>query len=217
MAKRLFTNKKFLAGLIIIALGTTIIFSGITGAWWHIASGENDSKNTTVFQMGELGVAVTLTTNSDDQGKLYEPGDFEKCGISIENNGNIEAFVKLNFKGSISDEYGTEGLYGDISISFNDNITGNLANNITVEGDGSYFLFGDGNDNFYLYITPRTTVIMGNDCILIDFTGSMNNNYMGELISVTLDWEATQYNGEAIMEKFGVDLDELEEIASKLP
>lgn len=230
MLKKLMTNKKLLIGLTIIAVGATIVFSGITGAWWNIEpTSINDPLN---FTMGELNVSVGLINDSGlDETKVYEPGKPENLNISIliENTGSIDAFVKLNFDEFINVEENVSldvnPLYLNPVYLDGKNIdpayAAELAENITVH-EGSYCLFMDNENNYYFALYGSGTKITLDNCITaVEFIGGdktssvyddaeigMRNADMNKNINIdiSLNWEATQVIDEAILAKFGVDV-----------
>jgi len=204
MLKKLFTNKKFLIGLTVIVLGTAITLSGITGAWWHIIP-TDELLPTVDFQMGELDVSVALIEGTEkDEIAVYEPGKFEWCGITIENNGNIDAFIKLEFgEGIVTDEFDVPDIEKSVEINFRFDYI--KESDIIVDGIESYIFYKDEDKNIYLEIHGNGAITI-NDCIELQFIGDkMDNNSMNDIINIALNWEATQMNTGAIQAELNLD------------
>ena len=214
MLKKLLMNKKFLIGVTVIAIGATIVLSGITGAWWHIESGSD--ADTTGFQMGELGVSVGLSINSQTIQEVYQPGDESFFDITIKNTGSIVAFVKLDFDKFTSEED------SNVIVHVNDTIIDSLQSNaekyITVK-EGNCYIFLDNDKNIYFELSKDAEVTVKN-CVTVELIGGDDNDpdysddeigmkdRMGSEVNITLNWEATQYKREAILAKFHVDIDD---------
>lgn len=214
--KKLFSNKKFSLSLLAIALGVGLTLTGLSGAWLYVQPEEPlDSVDIT---MGNMDIAVTL--EADDLQDVYQPGDSAWIGsATVTNDGNIDAFVKLTF-------------------SFFDGAVALTDNNVKIEidadddtvsvEDGYYALYKDAND-YYLSISAGATVTF-DECISVELVGGetaspykdlngagpnndgaigMNNSYMDNVYSVSLDWAATQVKSKAITAKFGVSISAL--------
>ena len=177
--KKLFANKKIALAILAIALGVSLMAAGLSGAWWYIAPDPLNPQNPAEFEMGELAVGVTLIP---PVGAVYQPGEnVYDCGISIENTGSIDAFIKLDFSGGhIWDDFdiidGDAELYVKAYIdqeTIDDAIDEDELDDIieVTGGDGRYCLYKDAADDiFYLSIAPDVKVTFI-DCITVEFIG----------------------------------------------
>ncbi|MCL1859307.1 MAG: hypothetical protein FWF92_08755 [Oscillospiraceae bacterium] len=220
IAKELLTNKKFLIGLIVIALGVTIILSGITGAWWYITS-DDDASLAASLDMGNLEVLVELIGPAPD--KVYHPGDEQSFSVAVENKGSADAFVKLDFIGDDDSESGNVKVH--IKSDVIEELTKPSNEYIDFEGD-SFCLYMDSGNNIYLALYGETTVTL-KDCVTVNLIGGsddetdnysdedigMKNDTMNSTVEITLEWEATQAIREAVLAKFGIDMFDLDIIA----
>jgi len=214
--KKLLASKKILISIAAVALGIGVLLAGLTGAWWYILP--TDEPDTVDYEMGKLDIAVTLDAVSGTV--VYQPGDTAWAGgATVENTGNIDAFVKLDFgvyEGSV--------IVSDVNfeIAFDED-----PDNFEVEdGYATFYKSTAATPNYYLAISAGAKVIF-TDCIELKFIGGeaanpfkdkdgegpnndgtvgMNNSYMEKTYSVALDWAATQVKAKAIYAKFSESL-----------
>ena len=233
--KKLFANKKIALSVLAIILGVGLLLTGLSGAWWYITPDEDDMEDANGFNMGELKVAVALVAPGG--GAVYEPGkSIFNCGLTIENEGSIDAFIKLDFDGAvIIDDFDIiDGNAEDyvrayidleaIEDAIDDDEVGDI---LTVTGN--YMLFKDNNDVFYLFLEAGKKFELI-DCVTVEFLGGddtapyadldgsgpnsdgdqgMNNAFMLDTIYISLNWEATQNIPKAILSKLEVTLSDL--------
>jgi len=214
--KKLLKSKKILIAIAATALGIGVLLAGLTGAWWYILpTGEPDTVD---YEMGKLDIAVTLDAASGTV--VYQPGDTAWAGgATVENIGNIDAFVKLDFG-----VYEGTTLVSDINfgIAFDED-----EENFAVEdGYATFYKSTATPPSYYLAIAAGAKVTF-TDCIELKFIGGetgspfkdkdaqgpnndgtvgMNNSYMEKTYSVALDWAATQVKAKAIYAKFSESL-----------
>jgi|GEM_PF-6299079 len=210
--KLFFKNKKvqITAGLLI-----AFLLVGTTYAWFTSRS----NSSTSGPDLGRLIIDSELDINKADI--LYEPGMNCEVKGTVSNVGTLPFIAKVDLTSQTtirSDESGKA--LGEESYYQLSNISG-----IDITMDKSFLGYKDGaNDammawlvdsegNYYLFIEGTMTADVAYN---VYFGKTLGNKLQGASVSLDSEWLAVQANGEATLEIFGVDYDDLAMVINDL-